>query len=85
MTDSRRDFVRKIATGAVYAAPVVKTLAAPGSLLGQHSSTSTKGGMGGGMVKTAVQGDLDLTTSTPSTNPAARPAPWEVKPGSGGG
>ena len=35
MNDDRRDFLKKMAKGAVYAVPLIHSLAAPGRLAGQ--------------------------------------------------
>jgi hypothetical protein len=49
----RREFLKKLAKGAVYAAPVIRTMTAPLEVVGQGKSTSHKNdhgneGHGGG-------------------------------------
>ena len=54
--ENRRAFLRKLAKGAAYSAPVVYSMAAPVDLLGQGMS-SGKGGdmkMGGGIMSNTV-------------------------------
>ena len=59
---SRRDFLKKLATGTIYAAPVVSTLAAPASASGRQGMgpPSDKGnmGMGGGGMGMGQQRNL---------------------------
>ena len=45
----RRDFLKRLAKGAVYAAPVVVSMAAPVHLVGQGMGASMMMGMGMGM------------------------------------
>ena len=68
--EDRREFLIKVATGAVYAAPVIRTLTAPRALTAQ---TTGKGDMGMGMGMLIIQAhEPPPTTST---------APWAKKPG----
>ena len=86
MTESRRAFLQKVAKGAVYAAPVVVSLSAPDSLLGQgQSQNSQKGGMGmmgmgvgGGMVMALVSPELGFDPTPPGSV-----APWQIAPPGG--
>ena len=55
-TDDRRAFLKKLAKGAAYSAPVVYTMAAPLHLSGQGDSS----GKGGGK-------DMDKTSSSGTT------------------
>lgn len=48
--ESRRRFLKRLAKGTLYSAPVIATMAAPVHLVGQGMSASAKGGMGGGAV-----------------------------------
>ncbi len=73
MTD-RRDFLKKIAKTTVYAAPIIKTLAAPDALLagggGQGFNTEKGGTMGGGGGN--GKGKSNLTVGSGFTAPWAR-------------
>jgi hypothetical protein len=42
MTNNRRDFIKKLAKGAAYVAPVVITMTAPTDLAGQGKSSQHK-------------------------------------------
>ena len=63
--DERREFLKKLAKSAVYAAPVIKSFAVPAELLGQGMASGMMM-MGGGMMGGLVA-------------PAA-PAPWDEPP-----
>ena len=64
----RRAFLRKLAKGAAYTAPVVYSMAAPVDLIGQGQSS----GKGGGM---------DMTKSTTSGMTVSVPPPGNRPPG----
>lgn len=69
--ESRREFLLKVAKGAVYAAPVIRTLSAPESLSAQN--VSPKGEMKG----------QDMTTGGTTSNLQqgfGPPAPWTRDP-----
>ena len=67
MTDQdRREFLEKLAKTAVYAAPVVYSLAAPTELIGL-----VKGDKSGGMVMMAAPA---------TTEPTSSDAPWDKPP-----
>ncbi len=66
--ENRRAFLRKLAKGAAYSAPVVYSMAAPVDLLGQGKSS----GKGGDMKK----GGMMMMGST-----VAVPPPGSVPPG----
>lgn len=69
--DSRREFLLKLAKGAVYSAPVVRTLAAPDGVAAQNS-VSGKGEM---------KGQLNTSTTTNAVEPGFGPsAPWTRDP-----
>ena len=68
--EDRREFLIKVATGAVYAAPVIRTLTAPRALTAQ---TTGKGDMGMGMGMLIIQ--------APEPPPTTSTAPWAKKPG----
>ena len=70
--EDRREFLIKVATGAVYAAPVIRTLTAPRALTAQ---TTGKGDMGMGM------GMGMLIIQAPEPPPTTSTAPWAKKPG----
>jgi hypothetical protein len=55
MTKSRREFLLGLATGAIYAAPLVRTLAAPDHLAGQPPPSQKGGGMWMGTASEATQ------------------------------
>lgn len=57
----RREFLKKLAKGAVYAAPVMHSIAAPVDLLGQGQSSQHK--------------HQSTTTATPPPGPSAFPPP----------
>ena len=65
---NRRAFLRKLAKGAAYSAPVVYSMAAPVDLLGQGMSS----GKGGGK---------DMTKATTAGMTLAVPPPGSVPPG----
>jgi hypothetical protein len=65
---NRRAFLKKLAKGAAYSAPVVYSMAAPVDLLGQGMSS----GKGGGK---------DMTKSTTGGTTLAVPPPGSVPPG----
>ncbi|MCZ6759076.1 MAG: hypothetical protein O7D29_01695 [Gemmatimonadetes bacterium] len=46
--EDRREFIKKIAKGMVYSAPVIASLAAPKPVMASHKPGHT--GMGGGMM-----------------------------------
>jgi hypothetical protein len=73
MTDQdRREFLKKLAKTAAYAAPVVYSLAAPVELIGQGSSSEHKHPSSG------------ATQSAPSgTQQPGGEAPWERPPPGG--
>lgn len=74
MTDtSRREAIKTIAKGAIYASPIITTLIAPARAQAQLSGMGT---MGGGM---GMSGMLILPTPTDPTG-LAEP-PWAKKPG----
>ena len=68
--EDRREFLIKVATGAVYAAPVIRTLTAPRALTAQ---TTGKGDMGMGMGMLIIE--------APEPPPTTSTAPWAKKPG----
>jgi hypothetical protein len=70
--EDRRAFMRKLAKGTVYAAPVVFSMAAPLDLLGQGGSSDKGGGM-----------DMDKDTMTTFVPPP--PGNQGVSPGPPGG
>lgn len=85
MSDTRKEFLLKVAKGVAYSAPAIHTLSAPDGLLGQgHDETTTKGGMG-------VMGDMDdpdgklVSPTRQELGTPSRPAPWERRPPGGGG
>ena len=63
MTDSRRDFIKKMAKGAAYVAPVVITMTAPTDLAGQGKSSQHKHHHGGG------------NSPSPGVTPSSSPFP----------
>jgi hypothetical protein len=67
MTEAdRREFLKKLAKSAVYAAPVIQTFAVPAELIGQGKSSQHKGNHGHGH-------------AAPAPAPGA-PAPWNQPP-----
>lgn len=70
--ESRREFLLRLARGAVYAAPVVRTLSAPESVAGQTTPSKKKGW--------EMSGAASPTTS-PDLQPGFGPqAPWSMNP-----
>ena len=63
---NRRAFLKKLAKGAVYSAPVVYSMAAPVDLLGQGMSSGK--GMGMGMDKNTM-GGMALAVPPPGSVP----------------
>lgn len=63
----RRAFLRKLAKGAAYTAPVVYSMAAPVDLIGQGMS-SGKGG-GKDMIKTTGGGATQFVPPPPGSRP----------------
>jgi hypothetical protein len=81
----RRDFVRKAAAGALFAAPVVRSLAAPDGLHAQTKSCNPGKTMN---VKCNVVDSGPVLKPPPKQQgpqvPTATPlptAPWQVRPG----
>lgn len=68
MDQSRREFLLKLAAGSAYAAPLIRSVAAPESLSAQNAPT----GKGGGM---------DMPSMTSTTEFQFGPsAPWTTNP-----
>lgn len=75
MTEDRRDFLKRLAKGSLYAVPVIHSLAAPRGLSAGGVESQKEMGMGGmGM----------QTTETLGTSGFGRPAPWSRPPPGGG-
>ncbi len=74
--DDRRGFLKKLAKGAVYSAPVIHSLTAPLEVLGQGKSFSHKHqGAGAGLVApTPASPDLG------GQAPGAKPPPGDIPP-----
>lgn len=74
MDSSRREFLLKIAAGTAYAAPVIRSVAAPEGLSAQANTTTGKGGTGTGMETPG----MDMAKApTPTTDIQFGPsAPW---------
>lgn len=73
MTETRREFLIKIAKGSVYSAPVIRTLSAPERLSAQANPSEKSGGKAGG-------GGF-MTGQDPTTNfQFGRSAPWSGNP-----
>ena len=75
MTD-RREFLRKLAKGAAYAAPVIYTLSTPRDLM----AIITSGMMGAGNVRDTIQLEGQGTFQAPWDASRQPLAPWSVKP-----
>jgi hypothetical protein len=74
-SENRRAFLKKIARGMAYSAPVIASFAAPAELVGQGESSAHK-----------PMGSAAATTSTPSEPELGGPPPWrEPPPGARGG
>lgn len=75
--ESRREFLLKLAQGAVYAAPVVRTLTAPESVAGQATPSKKKSWDMTG----ALQGPGGPGANTQSPQSGfGPPAPWTKNP-----
>lgn len=73
MSETRREFLVRVAKGAAYSAPVIRTLTAPEGLRGQANPSQKSGGKAGGK----GQGSL----SDPATQFQLGPsAPWTNNP-----
>lgn len=85
MTQSRREFLARMARGAAYAAPVVVTLSTPAGLVGQgQSQNSQKGGMGKGKDPDwCPPGQAMMGACAPAAQPGIQDAaPLRPPPGS---
>ena len=71
--EDRRAFLKKLAKGAAYTAPVVHSLAAPLEVLGQGKSFSHKHQGGGNLVAPTDPG-------LGGQPPGAQPAPGDTPP-----
>ena len=80
MDASRREFLMRMARGAAYTAPVIHTLATPEMLLGQHSETSGKGGMGKGCPPDERWSAMDQAC-VPIASPVTTSSSEERRPG----
>lgn len=75
--ESRREFLLKLAQGAVYAAPVVRTLTAPESVAGQANPSKKKGwDMTGALQAPSGPG----AASQEPQSGFGPPAPWTKNP-----
>ncbi|NIP60932.1 MAG: hypothetical protein GWM92_20940 [Gemmatimonadetes bacterium] len=74
--ESRREFLLKLAQGAVYAAPVVRTLTAPESVAGQVTPSKKKGWDMTG----ALQAPTGPSSSQSPQSGFGPPAPWTKNP-----
>lgn len=74
--ESRRDFIKKLAAGAAYTAPVVLTMSAPRDLAGQGMSSEhhTGGGDGTGKGKN-LSAPSTIGPPAPGTSPSPGTAP----------
>lgn len=70
MDQSRREFLLKVAAGTAYAAPLVRSVAAPEGLSAQHNTTTGKGG----------QGEMKGQTTTTTEFQFGPSAPWSSDP-----
>lgn len=76
MKPDRREFLKRLAKGSLYAAPLIHSLAAPEGLAAGGGGTGKVMGMGGmGM----------QTTETLGTSGFGTQAPWSRPPPGGGG
>lgn len=75
--ESRREFLLKLAQGAVYAAPVVRTLTAPESVAGQTTPSKKKGWDMTGALQ--APGGTGANTQSPQSG-FGPPAPWTKNP-----
>lgn len=74
-TDDRRAFLKKLAKGAAYSAPVVYSMAAPLGLSGQGGSS----GKGGGMdMDKDTMGGTTFVPPPPGSGGATTPPPGSV-------
>lgn len=73
MTETRREFLIKMAKGSVYSAPVIRTLTAPDGLSAQANPSEKSGGKTGG--------GWGQNAPSPSTDFQFGPsAPWSNDP-----
>ena len=87
---SRREMIKQIAKGAIYAAPVVHTVAAPVRLLAQGPSSMMMDFcdqfpvlcmiFGDAAVDPAVPARFDPASGGPATPPAIGTPPWTAPP-----
>ena len=81
MNDDRREFLKKMAQGAVYAVPLIHSLAAPRSLRAQNQGGDTKDDTKGTSTdKNQVWSGMQAIEPTPSTGFSIDP-PWSKPPG----
>lgn len=74
MTETRREFLIKIAKGSVYSAPVIRTLAAPEGLSAQANPSQKSGGKAGG------GGYMEGQQNAPTPFQLGPAAPWSTNP-----
>lgn len=72
--EQRREFLKQLAKGAVYAAPVIRTMTAPLEVVGQGESTSHKHDHGKWAGSSSAQPGLG------GPAPGAQPSPGSVPP-----
>lgn len=65
--EDRREFIKKIAKGMVYSAPVIASLAAPKPVMASHKASHNPGGGGGG--KPSAPAAAPVNPSSPGAIP----------------
>ncbi len=81
--EQRREFLKKLAKGAIYAAPVIHSMTAPLEVAGQGSSTSHKtdhGNMGHGKGGASPASGPSLGGPSPGSQPPPGATPPSRQP-----
>lgn len=69
MDQSRREFLLKVAAGGAYAAPLIRSIAAPEGLSAQSNTTTAKGGQGTEMMASGTSTtEIQFGPSAPWSN-----------------
>ncbi|HKI94796.1 MAG TPA: hypothetical protein VJ992_05840 [Gemmatimonadales bacterium] len=72
---SRRDLLKTLAKGAIYAAPFIATVSAPTRLMAQGPSMSNMGGMGMGPFAAPVAPAVGTQPPSSNASPGTQPPP----------
>lgn len=71
----RREFLKRLAQGTAYAAPIIYSMVLPERLMASHKPSHQPPGMGA-----AVLAEPTPTGDPIAPSPATEPAPWDAPP-----